>query len=253
MGAVTVDREFCSYLARDVALYADNDAVECIPARWNDYNDDQDNQNDFDQWQNIGELCGSIIVAALAISTAIPKIETQIGIDPHSVIENCASDFDLPPDCRVKAAVLAKIAPYLTDVFDTCGSPIERMMAFGLLVTFAIYSTTEWFWTDGFLSLGSYADQGDVTLGQQVQLGEYRVDFLLGVSGCNRAIVIECDGHDFHERTKAQAQRDKSRDRWLQMHGYMVFRYTGTEIYKNTADCGGQVFDALRSLRDHAA
>lgn len=249
---MTVDAEFCEYLRAHAALYADDDEVERIPALWA-ADDIDDRGNDLDEWQDITELCGSVLAALGSIVTAIGPIGTHIGINPHSVIEKCASGFGLTPDYQVKASVLEKIAPYLRDSFDRCGSPIERMMSFGLLVTFAIYSTAEWFWTDGFLSLGSYADQGDVTLGQQVQLGQYRVDFLLGLSGCNRAIVIECDGHDFHERTKAQAQRDKSRDRWLQMHRYMVFRYTGTEIYKNTAGCAGQVFDALRSLRDEAA
>lgn len=39
--------------------------------------------------------------------------------------------------------------------------------------------------------------------------------------------VIECDGHEFHERTKRQAARDRSRDRAIQAFGYRIFRFTG--------------------------
>ncbi len=49
--------------------------------------------------------------------------------------------------------------------------------------------------------------------------------------------VIECDGHDFHERTKEQAQRDKKRDRELQAAGYKVFRFTGSEIWRSRGEC----------------
>ena len=33
---------------------------------------------------------------------------------------------------------------------------------------------------------------------------------------------MECDGHDFHERTKEQASSDKKRDRSLQAAGFLV-------------------------------
>jgi very-short-patch-repair endonuclease len=47
------------------------------------------------------------------------------------------------------------------------------------------------------------------------------------------ALIVEVDGHEFHERTKEQAQRDRERDRILVQAGYTVFRFTGSEIYHN--------------------
>lgn len=44
-------------------------------------------------------------------------------------------------------------------------------------------------------------------------------------------VAIELDGHDFHEKTKEQAQKDKERDRILQHGGYKVLRYTGSEVW----------------------
>lgn len=84
------------------------------------------------------------------------------------------------------------------------------------------------------------------------QKGHYRTDFTFEVlrdssikdktdDGCfwiHRAseifarLVVEVDGHEFHERTKEQAARDKSRDRYLTSNGYTIFRFTGSEVYR---------------------
>jgi len=81
----------------------------------------------------------------------------------------------------------------------------------------------------------------------QAKIGQYRVDFLLWFR-CKRhvaGIVVECDGHAFHERTKEQAARDKSRDRDLLLAGFPVMRFTGSEIYADPIACAEQVKDAL--------
>ena len=54
-------------------------------------------------------------------------------------------------------------------------------------------------------------------------------------------LVVECDGHDFHERTKEQAAHDRARDRSMQEAGYTVFRFTGAEIYRDPIACARQV------------
>lgn len=66
---------------------------------------------------------------------------------------------------------------------------------------------------------------------RQTKIGKYRVDFLCTLyKGTSQSYVIECDGHDFHEKTKEQAQYDKQRERFLVSQGYKVLRYTGSEI-----------------------
>lgn len=79
---------------------------------------------------------------------------------------------------------------------------------------------------------------------QQVQIEDYRVDFLILVKLDNRGpyrIVIECDGHEFHDRTKEQAERDKSRDRELAALGCTVLRFTGREIWRDAVSCARDV------------
>lgn len=85
----------------------------------------------------------------------------------------------------------------------------------------------------------------------QAQLEGWRVDFLVHAFDFARAggaakwkpLIVECDGHDFHERTKEQAAKDRSRDRAFQLLDYSVLRFTGSEIYKDAWACAAQVTD----------
>lgn len=61
----------------------------------------------------------------------------------------------------------------------------------------------------------------------------YRIDFAF-FAGFGK-LVVELDGHDFHERTKEQAQRDKSRDRAMTFDGWTVLRFTGSEVFRDPA------------------
>lgn len=84
-----------------------------------------------------------------------------------------------------------------------------------------------------------------VTLMPQAQVGAYRVDFLIygRFEGRDQIckVIVECDGHDFHERTKEQAKRDRQMDRELTAAGYRVFRFTGSEIYRDAVKCADEV------------
>lgn len=117
-------------------------------------------------------------------------------------------------------------------------SPIEEVMAMALGVAFK---------DSGFYPPANIFVGGrDIYLELQAKLGKHRVDFLLRVGhyeGPFEFLVIECDGHEFHERTKMQAAKDKGRDRWLQNKGYDVFRFTGSEIWNDPMGCARQVVE----------
>lgn len=71
----------------------------------------------------------------------------------------------------------------------------------------------------------------------QFSIKNYRVDFLVILPRDEEKYVIECDGHDFHEKTKEQAAKDKKRDRDLQLMGFKVLHFTGSEIWKSSGNC----------------
>lgn len=85
----------------------------------------------------------------------------------------------------------------------------------------------------------------------QKHMDRIRLDFLISYMMHKSLIeiAVECDGHDYHERTKQQAAKDRSRDRALQALGLKVFRFTGSEIYADARGCAVEVLDAIEEFQ----
>lgn len=130
-------------------------------------------------------------------------------------------------------------------LFDRCQSPIEELLLAALLCEFAS-GEVEWHYSDGSEDkpfIGVFAD-----VFVQASVGKYRADFLFvkqRPDGNGERIVVECDGHDYHERTKAQARHDRSRDRWMVQEDIRVLRFTGSEIYGDPAACAAQIYKVV--------
>jgi very-short-patch-repair endonuclease len=94
-------------------------------------------------------------------------------------------------------------------------------------------------------TLASFAatNMGHIVVSPQIKVDRYRVDFMAALDNCSetRLLVIECDGHEWHERTKEQAAHDKARDRYLTNNGMSVMRFTGSEIVANPLSCVGEI------------
>lgn len=86
-----------------------------------------------------------------------------------------------------------------------------------------------------------------VIVRSQAQIGDRRVDFLIHAYDFENQkwhrLIVECDGHDFHERTKEQAARDRARDRASMLDGYECFRFTGSELWRDPWGCADQVYE----------
>jgi len=87
----------------------------------------------------------------------------------------------------------------------------------------------------------------------QFRVGRFTADFafvkLSGVPprSMSNPLIVECDGHEFHERTKEQAAHDKRRDRDMVRRGLTVMRFAGSEVYGDPIGCAGEVLDHLRT------
>lgn len=94
---------------------------------------------------------------------------------------------------------------------------------------------------------GSISEGYGVVIKPQAKIGNYRVDFLISISPANGLpdVVVELDGHDFHDKDKHQRAYEKSRDRFLVQNGYKVLHFTGSEI---VADPNKAAFEALFTL-----
>jgi very-short-patch-repair endonuclease len=82
---------------------------------------------------------------------------------------------------------------------------------------------------------------GFVVVTPQYKWNGYRIDFRIDTKALDHPIFVECDGHDFHERTKEQAERDRSKDRRIQEAGIPILRFTGREIFRNPLEVVNQV------------
>jgi very-short-patch-repair endonuclease len=120
----------------------------------------------------------------------------------------------------------------------------------------------------GILKIPRENFESYLIIAPQVQIATYRVDFLLtlvvhiidevelpqGVAGHQDAfgrvvkeVVVECDGHEFHDRTKQQASRDRRRDRELQLRDLAVVRFTGSDIFRDPFQCASDALDVLEA------
>ena len=52
-------------------------------------------------------------------------------------------------------------------------------------------------------------------------------------------IVLECDGWEFHAKTRAQQDADAARDAHLAEHGHICVRFTYHQIVRRPAEQAG--------------
>lgn len=160
------------------------------------------------------------------------------------VVGNCAL-FEKPNDEHF--ADIVTLSQSWGGLSDLVGSPIEAIMAAELIFLEHPYGRVSWVNAKRF-----FRGPFKATLSAQASILTYRADFVITISegDLSHSIVIECDGHNFHEKTKEQAAKDKSRDRAMTLAGHHVIRFTGSEIYRASDRCVGEVAALLERLVD---
>lgn len=124
---------------------------------------------------------------------------------------------------------------------EDCESPIEAALFRGFVARY-LYNRTWRF--ASYTPRVPIETEYSATVHIQHRVKHYRLDFAIEVrlpNGSIRWIAVECDGHDFHERTPEQATRDKKRDRDLSLEGFTVLRFTGKEIYANPFEKAAEI------------
>lgn len=133
--------------------------------------------------------------------------------------------------------------------FDRCESPIEELFLAYMADCWNQGSPWCFWWNTGtfeeaailrekyVVGTFTHADHGTVIVMTQVPWKPRRHDLVLMSHKTKKLLCVELDGHDFHERSKAQAAKDKSADRILQRAGFPVFRFTGSEVWRDAAAC----------------
>jgi hypothetical protein len=165
----------------------------------------------------------------------------------------------------------------VTDVFSTnyaanavacklwglVGSPTELILAMAVYRAFArsyqawtpwVYSNEEY---QQAVAEGGPHQIGLFALVPQLQVDQVGdVDLAIFVPGLNKrrpVVVVEADGHQFHERTTDQASNDRRRDRILQRSSVPVFRFTGTDAVRSSEECAHEIIDYVDKRAQLAA
>lgn len=123
-----------------------------------------------------------------------------------------------------------------------CESPIEQLLSLALenLNIKNIYKCNP------FIDVVEIEKQKEI----QCENKKYRVDFCIPViykNQENKSFIIECDGHEFHQKTKEQVERDNTRMRDLQKQGYEVIKFSGTEIWHRPYKCASDILNIILS------
>jgi very-short-patch-repair endonuclease len=193
----------------------------------------------------------------MANASTAPRQSALLLSEFESDAENVLTSMSVNTEGKVVAALYMRAITMWSDsLVDYCESPIEQLFLAVALNVFPV-SRARSLGKTGRKLLPDYWDGsglvGHVEHGLLLQQFEvripghaYHVDFAL--VGRRFKIAIELDGHDFHERTKEQARRDKSRDRALQAIGWHVLRFTGSEVYRNATACVYEVENLARKL-----
>lgn len=127
-----------------------------------------------------------------------------------------------------------------------CESPIEQLLSLALedLNIKNIYKYNP------FIDVVEIEKQKEIYCENK----KYRVDFCIPVvykNQENKSFIIECDGHEFHQKTKEQVERDNTRMRDLQRQGYEVIRFSGTEIWHRPYKCASDILNIILSKRKY--
>ena len=154
------------------------------------------------------------------------------------------SDLKIKNICpKVMEIINEHVNQELFNIWDNiaeCESPIEQI--FCIHFNWKIYNNSV---IENLKKIGYVIDD----IGKQYEIGNYRIDFLFSIkniqTGKYKNFIVELDGHDFHEKTKEQAKRDKEKDRFLISEGYTVIRFTGSEIYNNSFEKINEFLDIV--------
>lgn len=153
------------------------------------------------------------------------------------------NDYELE-DC-VKYQLEEQLRLYKENMLECligCESPIEQMLSLSLATLnfqFSMFINPD-------LQIIGVENQSKIEFKQ----GKYRVDFLIPVvfyKKIHKCFVIECDGYEFHQKTKEQVAKDNKKTRELEKNGYTVIKFSGSEIFNSPELCAFEILKIIVS------
>ena len=134
----------------------------------------------------------------------------------------------IPEECE-------KYYEIILDFIAFCESPIEAIF----FVSIVLHNLEI---EDGFRIIAIPQHETNVN--------NYKADFLVQLFNKNNRnnyveVLVECDGHNYHEITKSQVKKRNERDLALKKNGYDILHFSGSQIYNNPQECVKDVYEYL--------
>lgn len=177
--------------------------------------------------------------------------------DFTKITEKMCVDNELYSTDDLKNILSEKVYNYLTlEIADcditllqslwNCESPVEQLLA----IAMQSINLTGIFNFNPFIDVITIENQKEIIVCDN----KYRVDFYIPVyykNQENKFFIIECDGHEFHQKTKKQVESDNERQRNLQRAGYEIIRFSGTEIWHRPYRCAMEILHIIESYCEY--
>lgn len=178
------------------------------------------------------------------------------GDEVPTIVTMQENEFNRAQELNILDMECSCLEEYLLPLAD-CQSPIERLLGLALHDLDICVGVAWAHEKNGAVkeTLGRMEDI-DFTAQEVIKARsgcEYHVDYFVSSSfrglgsdpPLEIGVAVECDGHSFHEKTKAQAKRDKKRDRDFALSGIPILHFTGSEIWKDPRQCVGEIVDFI--------
>jgi very-short-patch-repair endonuclease len=149
--------------------------------------------------------------------------------------EEIIGDFK-PVSLGGTLAVIVERARAAMEASKTADSPIETILGAAIVLCFQNGSRP--------LQLASdpSPEANGLQLIPQFRWAAYRSDWAIYNPKTSGALLIECDGKDFHSSAN-QISHDMRKDQAAHDRGYLTMRFTGSQIHRGADACAKEIFD----------
>jgi hypothetical protein len=141
-------------------------------------------------------------------------------------------EFAMKNDAELQKIMVRGMGDY-----TACKSPIEKILYSSLDMVYALRM-------DEFPLLLDVTPQCEIKDGENVYYADFCINCIdTEIRETVHEIVIECDGHEFHQKTKEQVRYDNERETRMKILGYDVLRFSGSQIFNNPIKCANDILD----------
>ena len=150
-----------------------------------------------------------------------------------------AGDFKPVKLVDITARVIERVR-HACDIGGNCDSPIEVQIGAAIIVFFERSGRP----LKLCKTLDTRTATDELVLVPQYAWSYYRSDWAILNPARHGALLIECDGKDFHS-TISQKIHDQKKDEAAMDRGFLTMRFTGSEIFRDADRCAQKIYDAV--------